>query len=162
MNRSTAEAGITKFVQSCWTAHALGEKQNADYASRRFCRILVEYGQSRYGQTVDLPFDYVSEYEEFVDAPTADSRKRIAERVAGMWLDRLDRKAVSMGLQQASKPTAPTKPTVPANPVTPAQPVYMSRPNIYPAYTPVRMPTGVVVMLAGYGIFILWIISMGR
>lgn len=158
MNRSTAESGIAKFLQTCWTAHALGERQSADYASQRFCRILMEYGQSRYSQTIDLPFDYVKEYEEFLDAPTADSRKRVAERVAGQWLDRLDAKAQSMGLQPGGKSPAPAK----SQAMTYRPHPDVSYSNIRPVYTPVPMPTGVVLVLAGYGIFLLWVISLGR
>lgn len=157
MNRSTAEAGIAKFLQTCWTAHALGERQNADYASQRFCRILVEYGQSKYGQTVDLPFDYVAEYEEFVDAPSADSRKRVAERVAGRWLDRLDAKAQSEGLQPVGAVSKASRPSQHSQTQG-----YVSHPNIHARYTPAPMPVGVAVMLAGYGIFLLWVISLGR
>ncbi len=120
MSRSTAESGICKFLQTFWTAHVMGESENHEYATKRMCRIFVEYSVSRYGRAIDVPFMFEAEYFQYIDAPSADSRKRIAERVAGMWLDQLDEAARRPQVKAAPATSAgPLPRTVENNPPRP-------------------------------------------
>jgi len=98
MSRSQAESALSRHVQTYWTAHALGETANKDYACQRLCKMLLDYGSWKYGQQIDTGFSFPQEYEDFLSAPTADSRKRIADRVAGLLLDGIDSKAAAAGL----------------------------------------------------------------
>lgn len=95
--RSKTEKLLVKHVITAWTAWALGERDNYEYAMQRIReaseayvdRVATEFRQ----QFRAVPFDFNKAYQQFVDAPDAGARKRTAERVVGQLMDAWDSEA---------------------------------------------------------------------
>lgn len=111
MTRKQLEAELANLIAMQWTAHALGEAENAAYAQQRIRQVCGAYAIQRWGTDcfpVATPPPVIAnlsaEYAAFVDAPSADARRRQAVRLAGQAVDRLEATAAAAGMVRVDGP----------------------------------------------------------